>query len=322
MDRVNLTPRGNAGGGQRYHVRGAASFRSFSKEVDAEDAGDGAVQNVYVETLKNLDALTIAGLVLGTIGVISTSITTLSMMQDEVISPENSRSSLLSLFSAVYLLTLCVSSVDFSSINRDKIRKASTTALRSRCADQKSGGQVLCLNHPTKYLGESVAVNEQFLRLVSTLLGSNISVSILASLKNESQDSKKRYVQLLNGISETVPTSDALEIPVLRDELGILNFDGEVLYLPVFNNVPGGVELEACVAKGCECCLVVPIQVWEGGGADEGRKQLGNDGGDGEEFDVEEFYVVVAGGKAKGFTAGDIEWIKNFASGGMIETVK
>ncbi|GMH48319.1 hypothetical protein TL16_g00266 [Triparma laevis f. inornata] len=188
------------------------------------------------------------------------------------------------------------------------------TTLKSKSPSEP---KLLCDDVTIKYNNKRVKLNAKILNLLPTLLGSNISLSLFASLKPNSNSNSKQYIQLLTGIDSTISSSPTFNLLNLKPhDLSVLNFKGDLMYLPVFKNVPGSVELEECVAEGVECVAVFRVEVWEGIESEEDF--LGSD--EGEVYEVEDIFGVVGGGKAKGFTQGDVEWIKKIAGGGVIET--
>ena len=143
----------------------------------------------------------------------------------------------------------------------------------------------------------------------------------------------QKWAVLVCGTARTVPSVPVVSSPVTHlpnaKADGILKaFAGAEaegnLYLPVFNNVPGGVELqEGGVAEGAQCVLVQTIRVdekeeeeeeeEEGGGEKVERDTDGEEpyGEGGNELELDSLCVVVGVGRAKALTVGDIAWVES-----------
>ena len=301
------------------------------------------ISGAVAQTLSNLPLRTSLGLVVGSASLLATVVHALSPASSDVLQTSQSRENLLALFSSVYLLTVCVSEIDFSAINRERILREKevrmSTILKLQpeglAAVETRGGVVF----PSDFLlgrgegprirwthkGSSIVVNAGHLDVLCDLLGPNLSLSLIG------WDARaKRWAVLACGTQRTVPSVSRMISPVMylpnAKNDGILRefADGEVesnLYLPVFNNVPGGVELEeGGVAEGAQCVLVQPILVQDL--EDDERLEFGvaeGCGADRQDFELDSFCMVVGVGRAKGLTVGDIAWTKNLCMNGIIK---
>ena len=167
-----------------------ALFASSSSPDDEPAKPPGAI----AQTLRGLPAQTSLGLAVGSLGLLGTVFHALSGPSSEVLQTSQSREDLLALFSSIYLLTLCVSEIDFSAINRERILREKEVQMSSRLLWPEAASDKgffapsdLLLDFEGEgskavswsFRGSKIEARGEYFDVLSELFGPNLSLSVI-----------------------------------------------------------------------------------------------------------------------------------------------